>query len=252
MTRLAVLIFLIAAASPLAARDCATLQGRTPEETAQLQAQCAGWEFRTEASRVARTEPYLHSDARFAAFQGWTLANQLTIQGHLPDLQRIFVVPPASVREDQLEKTYLQFATTYTRIQSELPEHLALHRSMFTDATHDVEYMRKFDLTVRTLSDGQGGFQPFDCDYIAQPLNAIWFSLQSAKLLDAYGTTLWGAEWAARRDRLLADHGLKTPAEIEAWSAAGFPYVPAPQFAAAPAHPDAPVVTPLLGVGERN
>jgi len=239
---MAALALIALASCARADRDCAALEGKTPEETAQLQEQCRGWQFRGVAQTVAAAEPFLIADTRFADFQKWTLANQRYIQGHIDALSRIYVVPPAAVQQDQLAKTFAEFAAKYTELEPQIPEHLALHRSMFTDAAYDVQYMRQFDQTVHELSDGQGGYHPLDCDYMAQPLDAMWFSLQSARLLDRYATTLWGSAWEARRDQLLKSQGLKTPDQVQPFIDAGFPYVPSPQFAKG-------ATTALLGVG---
>ena len=255
-----------------AGRDCSSITGATPQETERLRIQCEGWSFRETAQKVAATEPFLHSSAQFAQFQSWTLANQLYIPKNIDELARIFVVPPAAVRQDQLARTYGKFAATYTRLSQELPDHLALHRSMFTDLEHDREYMRKYDLAIRTLlPEGQAGeYQPIDCDYMAQPLNALWFSLNAARLLDRYGLALFGDAWTAGRDQLLSEQRLLAPAALIPMVRAGVPYVPAPQLTgqpadAAPGSPAAPALaagpapatgagvragtTPLLGVG---
>lgn len=220
--------------TPAEARDCGARQGKDPTKTALLVSQCHGWEFLKEAQLVQAREPELYRNPQFQDFQAFTLDNQRYIARNQNELRRLYVVPPQAVRREVFAASYIKMAARYTGVLRALPEFLALHRSMFTDPEHDRQYMADYQQAFRDLaydpSRERQAYRPLACDYMAQPVDALWFSWNAARLMDEYGDRIWGPAWRQERDRLLAEGDLMSPEQARAEFPQDRPYEPVPQF----------------------
>ncbi len=197
---------------------CGRFADRPEPERGRLVAQCRAWNFTRVAEVVNRNEPQLIPNSQFASMQEWTLSLQGYSSRHTPEYKRLLIGPPASANRRWFENAYRRFAGDAHRIHAELPGHLATHRSMFTDAEHDRLYMEKYDRALATMrydaATGTSRYQGHDCDYLAQPVNALWFSLNASLLIEDYAVLLWGTDWLATRQRILSEGGFRSPGEI--------------------------------------
>lgn len=130
----------------------------------------------------------------------------------------MFIGPPYSVSLRDIERTYLATAQVMSDLMRELPIHIEHHRMMFTDGDFDrkyvADYNRAMDLLLPDADGAMPDYQSLDCDYTAQPLNALWFNANAVLLVDRYGTELFGSEWEARREVLKKAHRILEVEEI--------------------------------------
>lgn len=214
--------------APADARDCSPRPGKSPAESRWWAAQCRAWNFRSAAEVVHRNEPYLYPNPAFRDFQRFTLRYQRYIGANRNAFARQLFGSPRSLHRATFEKVYRGFVLDAATLWAALPDHVALHRSMFTHAEQDRRWSGKLDLAYRTMVQVDAPAVPpyrwHDCDYLSQPLNALYFALNAALHLDRYAAAGWGAEWGARRAAIHSEVAGATPAELVAELAKGFSY----------------------------
>lgn len=62
------------------------------------------------------------------------------------------------------------------------------------------------------LPRADGSFSDYrmhDCDYVSQPLNALWYALNVSMLIDEYAQAVFPETWPPVRERAARDKRLK-------------------------------------------
>lgn len=184
------------------------------------------------ADQINLHEPTLYPDDKFADAQRWTLQYQRFV-GDIRksgEFRRIFLMPPKAVRFEQLEKAFVKYGAISSTLSDEIIPKVAEHRLMFTDEVEGELYAKKYNKVLATLLPESNGqikrYQQFDCDYVTQPTNALWFSTNAMVLLDEYGTSLFGEKWTVRKKALMEKHKIKSLVEIHQILDPGLPTAP--------------------------
>jgi hypothetical protein len=176
-------------------------------------------QFLAMATRVNNQETELPINSKFASYQAWTLKYQKYAgSNEAGDFRRVFVVPSSVVTLAQLRAAYVKYGKEATTLSEELLPKVHEHISMFTEDRLKADYISKFRGVMDGLfPDDQGGlreFQVFDCDYTSQPMNAFWYTMHATRLLDQYGTALFGWKWHEAREELRQKQKIKTIDEM--------------------------------------
>jgi hypothetical protein len=175
-------------------------------------------QFMAMAGRVARQEPELISNPTFdqkltMKYQRYGGSQEVT------QFKMIFSVAPSAVKLDRLAKAYLKYANEANSLSDELPVFVKNHLAMITDADYAASYKKRYEEVLKTLFPDSNGklreFKVFDCDYVTQPTDGLWYTVHAMRLLDEYGTSLYGLAWETKRDALVREHKLRSMAEMQ-------------------------------------
>lgn len=195
----------------------ALARAEPPTSPQQVQAEYRA--FIKMGERVSRQEPELVSNPSFD--QKFTLKYQrYGGSQEVTAFKLVFVVPANAVKLEQLAKTYVKYAKEASGLSEDLPVFVKNHISMITDAAYARKYQAKYHDVLGSLFPGADGalkeFQVFDCDYVTQPTDALWYTVHASRLLDRYGQTIFGKEWEEKRKALEAEHKIKSIEEMRA------------------------------------
>jgi hypothetical protein len=120
-------------------------------------------------------------------------------------LRRLFQTVPDRLRLEDVESAYDFYGLDASSMLDGLFRNIAIHVDMTPEPMRS-ENSAKITRALQSVLPGSGGelsdFQPTDCDYVAQPINALWFTLNASRLVDDYGRILFGVRWIARREEL--------------------------------------------------
>lgn len=158
-----------------------------------------------KARQVFQRQPTLYRFPGFEEEQKFPLWAQ-----SLPKRSRILyqvLSNPKMISSHHFVDEYMKLYQSVDKIVALLPEHLFLH--MNYNPTEEREtWVGKVNATVVAISNREvNAFVGNDCDYVAQPLNYLWFGLEALKLMDKmgqnhYGEAVWSEKVQEQRELL--------------------------------------------------
>jgi hypothetical protein len=93
------------------------------------------------------------------------------------DFARMTIVQPESVRFEVLQRAIVRYQTDYKLLIGEIFDHIKLHTLLNQDLNRRSEYLREIISAIEIIASplSEKGYEPLSCDYVSQPLNALWF-----------------------------------------------------------------------------
>ncbi|MGZ3694429.1 MAG: hypothetical protein ACXWQO_09610 [Bdellovibrionota bacterium] len=174
-------------------------------------------QFIKMAGEVSRKEPELINQPNFD--QKFTLRYQRYSgsQEAVP-FKMIFSVAPESVKLEQIARAYVKYGKEASALSEQLLPFVREHVSMFTDTNYAASYSGRYNQVLQTLFPDESGklkkFSVFDCDYTTQPTDAFWYQVHAMRILDHFGTALYGRAWEKKRDELMLKNKIHTVEEM--------------------------------------
>ena len=149
-----------------------------------------------QGRKVFKEQPTLYRDSRFIELQRWTLKYQRLSKGVELAYLSQFLQNSSYLGTKEFYLLYLKLYQQIEQLVSELPSHLSFHFWQNSEYAQP-EWKRKI---LKTLGSMQikGDYSSYvysDCDYVAQPLNYLWFGLEALEILDHLGRSYNQREW---------------------------------------------------------
>lgn len=180
---------------------------------------CFGENFMQMAKEVMKVEPHLYPNPKFEGFQRFVLDYQDYATKEMNGGINFFLFFNGhpqwnSHKMELMVKVYERYTMDLRKLWDTLFVHIVQHNKEFEE--NDVEGRRAqllhidvamIDIIAEDLSKIPM-LDAHNCDYIAQPLNALWFLTNGMRLLDLQGQIHWGSEWVNQRNHLHQKHGL--------------------------------------------
>lgn len=155
--------------------------------------------FLAEAREHARFEHVLppNSDREILRLQKWTKGYEgyTAKQANSGPLVQYYYRRGLK-RDPELSELRDLYAVFYKKAAQEIPvllHQFAIHRGMILDPVYAEDYGRRFQTTLRSIVSGR--YQAFDCDYLNQPTNALYFDLNALRVIEDLGRARFGACW---------------------------------------------------------
>lgn len=144
--------------------------------------------------RTIRHQPRLYPNRNFIEQQRWTLDYQQLVRAS-HNLTTQVITNPSMARQRDLIGEYNKLYDHLNTLIQELPEHLQLHLSMNPEDSK-TDWLTDTNNALRTMLSANGmGYDPSICDYVSQPINYLWFGLNTLKRMDEMGRAQDCEKW---------------------------------------------------------
>lgn len=186
-------------------------------------------DFRRIANEVQAKEPFLYDTPQFRGTESrWTRENQRFIARNALDFNRIAQLRD-SVSLQQLKQVFQKYGRKSSQLLPQIYVHFAVHREMNVNQPDEEKYVHAFSnaLTGILPSTDDGDLPVYTqmaCDYMSQPINALWYSANALRLIDLQGKYLFGETWECERNQLMAQYQILPLSEFRAQLGKGLPY----------------------------